>query len=426
MTKPTLSLLTALLVGFVSSAACSDKADVIGGPRTDAGASGLGTGGGGAGNGGAGSGGAGSGGAGSGGAGTGGAGTGGSGTGGEDAGAGGSLPGTDGSVEMPVASPDASNPAQFPMRVVFFYTPLGTVLESWRPATPFALTGILKPLEPFKDRLLVIDGIDNLARPGVPTTDVNGPNLLLTGRASGSSLGQLLMAKSAGSVMFGSVHLGVQSLVAIDYSPAPIPASNSPGTMARTLFGGHPMSAQIIAPFANTDDFAAAGRQQMDLVRAVLQYDRTRVISLSWGDVHGDTLFTWVPGVNKDYRTLATNSGAPGLDRDHFIAAQTWYAQQFAYLVNLLATTPEGAGSSLLDHTLLVWVSESGEASVRTGRNIPVVLAGNMLGRFRSGEYVRTIGSQANLLATIASVAGAGAFGDPALGNTPIAGLLKP
>jgi hypothetical protein len=348
---------------------------------------------------------------------------GGGGSGGEDAAP---TSGADAGTDNKVSPPDASNAALFPVRLVIFYTPLGTVLDSWRPTTTaqgdFSLTGILKPLQPFKERILLVDGIDDLSGPGVPTTDANGAAMLLTGKMMGASLVPTV-GRASPNVAFPSIYLGVQSTVSVDFDPTPLTVSNNPGTMAHAIFGQRP---DLAAPFSNTDDFGGAGRQQMDLVKRAIQYDETRAITLSWSDVHGDTLFSWVAGVDKDYRTLATNSGVAGPDRDHFIAVQTWFAEQFAYLLNALASTPEGTGTSLLDHTLVVWVSETGEASAGTGKNIPVVIAGNLLGRFRNGAYVKTTGSQASLLSTISQVAIKMPFGDPALGNQPIAALLTP
>jgi hypothetical protein len=349
------------------------------------------------------------------------------------------APGVDANDDLATGKPDAGNDsggAVFPARVVFFYTPLGTVLDSWRPTSPakgeFSLTGILQPLAPFKDRLLIVDGIDNVVRPGVSSSaDQNGAALLLTAKAGpdpasagGASLGAALAARLGATTAFSSLQLGVQTGSAIDFSgpDAPLAPSNNPGQTAARLFGGRP---DISAPFSDTADFAAAGHQQMDLVRLAIQYDLSRVLTLSWSDVAGAPVFTWIPGVTKNYRALAAGSGTPGPDRDQFIAAQTWFAQQFAYLVGSLASTPEGNGS-LLDHTLLVWVSETGEASQLTGKDIPVIIAGNLYGRFRNGAYVQTGGSQANLLSTIATVAGLGLFGDPALGNDSMAALLQP
>ncbi len=50
-------------------------------------------------------------------------------------------------------------------RVVFFHTPQGTVLSDYMPtrlASDFALSPILAPLEPFRDRMVVLTGLDNV------------------------------------------------------------------------------------------------------------------------------------------------------------------------------------------------------------------------------------------------------------------------
>jgi hypothetical protein len=55
----------------------------------------------------------------------------------------------------------------FPKRLVVFMHPHGTVADRWRPATTgagYAFTDILRPLEAQRDRMLVLSGIDNIAR----------------------------------------------------------------------------------------------------------------------------------------------------------------------------------------------------------------------------------------------------------------------
>ncbi len=344
----------------------------------------------------------------------------------------------DASDERKEVLQDAPSPTLFPARVLFFYTPLGTVLGSWRPTAiasgGFSLSPILAPLERFKNRLLVVDGIDNLVHAGAPTsTDTSGPALLLTGQslndtmAGGESIGPFLARSTRNASAYPNVMLGVESTVPIDFSGPNLPEmpANNPMVMAQLLF---PQRQDLAAQFPSTTDFMMTGREQMDLARLAFQYDLTRYLSLAWSDVHGAPVFNWIAGIDKDLKTLAANSGVAGADRDHYIAVQTWFAQQFAYLLDALANTPEGTGASVLDHTLVVWVSETGEASSHTGTNIPVVIAGNLLGRFRSGQYVQTHGSQAGLLSTIAAAAGAtpDRFGDPALGNDSIAALLEP
>lgn len=60
----------------------------------------------------------------------------------------------------------ASKPVQ---RLAFFYTPNGIVLDNFHPATTgtdFAITPILKPLEPFRNQLTVLSGLSNLGSMG--------------------------------------------------------------------------------------------------------------------------------------------------------------------------------------------------------------------------------------------------------------------
>jgi hypothetical protein len=51
----------------------------------------------------------------------------------------------------------------FPKRLVVFFSPNGTIRESWAPSggeQDFSLSKILSPLEAFRDKLIVVDGVD--------------------------------------------------------------------------------------------------------------------------------------------------------------------------------------------------------------------------------------------------------------------------
>src|SRR5258708_16483125 len=50
-----------------------------------------------------------------------------------------------------------------PLRFVVFYTPGGTLLDQWRPTgteTNYLLSDMLAPLNPYKDRVMFLDGLD--------------------------------------------------------------------------------------------------------------------------------------------------------------------------------------------------------------------------------------------------------------------------
>ncbi len=108
------------------------------------------------------------------------------------------------------------------------------------------------------------------------------------------------------------------------------------------------------------------------------------------------------------------------------IRIRQFHFQQIASLARRLAIIPEGDGS-MLDHTLIVYLSDAAEAHHSTCREWPLILLGNLGGRLKTGDrYLcypkygepghRTMG---NLYTTMLNAAGnqAQRFGlpDPAL-----------
>jgi hypothetical protein len=357
-------------------------------------------------------------------------------------GSGGATPAVDGKTDGKTMTAAGTRP----LRVVFFYTPLGTVLESWRPrvsdAGELELSPILAPLEPFKARLLVVDGLSNQIAPGQPTsTHQSGPALLLTGRAGGTvgtaggpSLDQHVAAVFFRSQAFGSLQLGIQTgispALAISYTTDghALAAESRPLNVNQRLFGGALGGAVTVPPVPSgdplaNDNFPTMGGAQIQQLVAALAYDLVGTATLSWGDVEGRTNFTWLGAQAGDYRYLAEHSGTPGPARTQFVQAQTWFAQQLATLLAALRDTPLGLGN-MLDDTIVVWLSETGEASTQSGRDIPVVIVAPPGRGFRTGALV-TPGtrSQGDLMATIGQVLG-GAAAPDLPGASPITTLL--
>lgn len=84
---------------------------------------------------------------------------------------------------LPWMMPGDIQSAQVKKRLVIVFTPNGMVAEGFWPRTEgvdFEMTGVLKPLEPFRDRMLVVKGICNLVR-GDGDNHMRGMSCLLTG-----------------------------------------------------------------------------------------------------------------------------------------------------------------------------------------------------------------------------------------------------
>jgi len=103
------------------------------------------------------------------------------------------------------------------------------------------------------------------------------------------------------------------------------------------------------------------------------------------------TTFPWL-GFPEYHHELshAGDSDAPATEK--LIKINEWYAQQFAYLLGKLDSTPEGAGT-LLDNTCVVWVNELSKGNTHSHNNMPVVMAGGLGGFFKTGRSLNFPGT---------------------------------
>jgi hypothetical protein len=181
----------------------------------------------------------------------------------------------------------------------------------------------------------------------------------------------------------------------------------------------------------------------MDVAVEALATSKTCAVTLMWGD---QVVPKWI-GLNQMMHPLshfalnnfdAFTSPNPHPDGNQFVTLQTWFAQQFAALLGRLRAVPIGSGT-LLDQSVVLWISESGVGDDHLGRFIPVVIAGQGGGRLDVGRYLQikprpmaaadvfTITrTQGDLLAALAGLWSKARFGDPAIVRQPLIEILKP
>lgn len=150
-------------------------------------------------------------------------------------------------------------------RFIAMFTPNGTIADAWTPAgteTSFTLGRILQPLEPFKSKLIVVDGLDmTVTRISPGSAHQQGAGCLLTGMplndgdfgggggassgwASGISIDQHIANELALPTRFKSLELGVgvrgsnnRHRIAYAGNDMPLPPENSPTAVFDRLFG---------------------------------------------------------------------------------------------------------------------------------------------------------------------------------------------
>jgi hypothetical protein len=180
-----------------------------------------------------------------------------------------------------------------------------------------------------------------------------------------------------------------------------------------------------VDPYAN-DSFPAVGRAQMDLLVTALACGLTRVASIQWAHTVSPTVFRWL-GLTEGHHDLSHKDDSNVQGVADFVAAERWYAEQFAYLLTTLAATPEpGASGSMLDNTLVLWAKELADGRRHDGKSVPFILAGKAGGYLKTGRYLNFGGApHQKLLVSVCQGMGLAnpTFGDPSHGTGPLDGL---
>jgi hypothetical protein len=146
-------------------------------------------------------------------------------------------------------------------------------------------------------------------------------------------------------------------------------------------------------------NYPAIGKLQMDLAVAAMQCGVTRVVSLQWGNSNDQCRYPWLSNIGAIGHDLAHNNGNCDPSGSKKTTVFNWYAQQFAYLLGKLKGIQEGDGT-MLDNTVVLWVSEFGESNGHSPDNLLWVLGGNAGGYFKQGQVLDCGGKSTNDLHT--------------------------
>jgi hypothetical protein len=175
-------------------------------------------------------------------------------------------------------------------------------------------------------------------------------------------------------------------------------------------------------------NFPAITAAQIDLMVTALACDMTRVASLQLSHTVSPTVLSFLPGVTDGHHSLShiDDSNAAGIQQ--FVTCERWFAEQFLYLVQRLADTPEPGGmGTMLDNSVVLWAKEMGDSRQHTCKGVPFVLAGGAGGRWQLGRKLSFMGeSHGKLMVSLCQAMGldTASFGNPMVGDGPLPGLV--
>jgi hypothetical protein len=117
---------------------------------------------------------------------------------------------------VPALSALATTPAKPVKRLGVVYVPNGIMIRSWTPATTgadFELSTILQPLAPFRDRLVVVSGLNGAGgavHTGAATEFLTGVKVN-RGTTAGTSIDQIVAAESGKETQLASLELALDN-----------------------------------------------------------------------------------------------------------------------------------------------------------------------------------------------------------------------
>ena len=142
----------------------------------------------------------------------------------------------------------------------------------------------------------------------------------------------------------------------------------------------------IERPTEIPDTFDAHTKLMFDLQLLAFRTDTTRVFSIIMARELSSRTFAFI-GVPDQHHAVSHHRNDPDLITKK-AKIDAHLTSLFAYFVEKMATTPDGDGS-LLDHSLLLYGSGMGDGNLHRHFDLPIVLAGNLGGRVKSGYHQR-------------------------------------
>jgi hypothetical protein len=144
-----------------------------------------------------------------------------------------------------------------------------------------------------------------------------------------------------------------------------------------------------LVPGAPTDaasiDVPTKGKTMTDLLVASLACDLTRVGTMQWADSESKFPLNFAPLGLADHHHGYQHDSV--FDPAALFKIYNWFGQNFAYLLERLASVKEGDGT-LLDNTVVLWVTEIQDPPSHNQNNTPFIIAGGKNAGIKTGRWL--------------------------------------
>ncbi len=133
-------------------------------------------------------------------------------------------------------------------------------------------------------------------------------------------------------------------------------------------------------------DITEKVRLMMDIISLAFWSDASRVSTFMFGNSVSSRNFSFLEGVRANFHSLSHHQN----DERRMIQYELiniWHMEQMAYFIKKLKSIPDGNGS-LLDQSIVMFVSGLRDGNRHSPYNLPILLAGSGGGKLKTGQHL--------------------------------------
>lgn len=151
-----------------------------------------------------------------------------------------------------------------------------------------------------------------------------------------------------------------------------------------------PYGGQNVSPERDDEKHARIGQMHLSIIKAAFRCDLTRTVTFQWspGTNHVSFGGMWPAdeAIFKVHHTTSHNPNTPEI-REFLTRIEVWYAEKLAAFLEELEATDDIDGKSLLDTTVIPYITEVSEGHNHSWNNMPWLLFGGASTGLRGGQY---------------------------------------
>ncbi|MBL7700158.1 MAG: DUF1552 domain-containing protein [Chitinophagaceae bacterium] len=133
-------------------------------------------------------------------------------------------------------------------------------------------------------------------------------------------------------------------------------------------------------------DVTEKTRLMFDIMTLAFWSDASRVSTFMFGNSVSNRNFTFIDGVHGNHHSISHHMNKPET-LEEYLRISAWHIEQYAYLIGRLKSIKEG-DSTLLDNSMIMFMSDLRDGNRHAPQNLPIVLAGKGGGKLKTGQNI--------------------------------------